>query len=120
MIPLDPSTFASYLEQFNSMLKLDSKMTLRKYRNMIRNDFDDGQSSGAFYIYWALKKKNQSYDHDWAQIQLGELDCPLSEFLNNVEKSVLARCRRFPHSIVNEVVHLYFRDVRDTFRNETE
>lgn len=120
MLPLDPSTFASYLEKFDSMLKSESKMTLHKYRNMIRKHFDDGDASGAFYIYWALKKNNQSYDNNWVHIHIETLDYTLSEFIDNIEKSVLSRCRRFPHSINNEVVHLYFRDVRDAFGNGTE
>jgi uncharacterized protein YqgV (UPF0045/DUF77 family)/GTPase SAR1 family protein len=119
MIPLDPSMFASYLEKFDSMLKLDSKMTLRKYRNMIRNDFEDVNTSGAFYIYWALKE-TERYNQEWQDLPIKKLDCTKSEFSNNVEGSVLALCGRFPHSINNEVVHLYFRDVSDAFRNGTE
>jgi len=119
IIPLNPNVFVSYLEKFFKMLETESNMNFRKYKDSIRKDFRDNNGSGAFYIYWALKK-GKRYDSNWLDVPIGpnreiNLESDKSQFIEDLERSVIGRCERFKHKINKQVVRSYFNDVKDSF-----
>ena len=119
ILPLNPNVLVSYLEKFFKMLETESNMNLRKYINSIRKDFRDNSGSGAFYIYWALKK-GKRYDNNWLDVPIGpngelNLESDKLQFIDDLERSVIGRCDRFRHNINKQVVKSYFKDIKDSF-----
>ena len=116
VLPIQPSQFAGYILTFINMLEEFEEITMRAYRNKIRNDFSDSEASGAFFIYFALGRR---FMEGWLDDTIDGLGCSPKEFVGKVKQSVKGKCpaveRQSGKRINKKVIDSYFNEVAESY-----